>query len=246
MSDSSPAAGARFTLSATVRNTGDGEAPATTLRYYQSTDATITTADAEVGTDAVGGLAAAGTSEESISLTAPSDAGTYYYGACVDAVTNESDATNNCSASMAVRVSGMPSGTIPIRDFRVTIPSACSREVQVCVRDHQCEDGDIARVSVNGGVVFSGELFNEWACQIVPVQEGRNVVEFLAVNGTGFKGQCDHSDVNTGQIEVLSSSGGVTQTWSHAGGAGSAANMNVVIGQTSPDISLNCAARFRR
>ena len=43
MSDNSPATGATFMLSATVSNTGDGESAATTLRYYRSTDATITT-----------------------------------------------------------------------------------------------------------------------------------------------------------------------------------------------------------
>ena len=55
VNDSSPATGAPFTLSATVRNAGDGASAATTLRYYQSTDETITTADTEVGTAAVGG-----------------------------------------------------------------------------------------------------------------------------------------------------------------------------------------------
>ena len=38
----------------------------------------------EVGTDAVAELAPSGTSTESVSLTAPSTAGKYYYGACVD------------------------------------------------------------------------------------------------------------------------------------------------------------------
>ena len=104
VSDDSPAAGAAFTLSATVRNDGDGDAAATTLRYYQSTDATITTADTVVGTDAVSALAAAGTIAQSISLTAPSSPGAYYYGACVDAVTDESDTTNNCSSSIEVTV----------------------------------------------------------------------------------------------------------------------------------------------
>ena len=104
VSDSSPDAGAAFTLSATVRNDGDGSAVATTLRYYRSTDATITTSDTQVGTDAVAQLAASGTSSESVSLTAPSIAGTYYYGACVDAVTGESDTTNNCSSSVQVTV----------------------------------------------------------------------------------------------------------------------------------------------
>ena len=104
VSDSGPHAGATFTLSATVTNDGDGAAAATTLRYFRSTDATITTSDTEVGTDDVGALSASGTSDESISLTAPSTAGAYYYGACVDAVTDESDTTNNCSASVKVDV----------------------------------------------------------------------------------------------------------------------------------------------
>ena len=47
---------------------------------------------------------ASGTSSESVSLTAPSTPGTHYYGACVDAVTGESDTTNNCSSSVQVTV----------------------------------------------------------------------------------------------------------------------------------------------
>ena len=122
-----------------------------------------------------------------------------------------------------------PSGR-PIRNVNVSIPASCPTEVQVCVRDHQCEDGDIARVTVNGGGVFSGELFNQWACRTVPVRAGSNSVEFLAVNGTGFKGQCDHSNVNTGQLRITGGNNAQTQEWSHAGGAGSSANLNVVIG----------------
>ena len=105
VSDETPETGASFTLSATVSNAGDGESPTTTLTYYQSTDATITTADTSVGTDDVGVLSASATSEESISLTAPSSPGVYYYGACVEAVTDESDTTNNCSDSVPVTVS---------------------------------------------------------------------------------------------------------------------------------------------
>ena len=71
----------------TVRNQGTEQSAATTLRYYRSDDATIDNTDTQVGTDAVSSLSAGGTSAESISLNAPSDAGTYYYGACVDAVT---------------------------------------------------------------------------------------------------------------------------------------------------------------
>ena len=108
VSHSNPVAGTPFTLRATVRNQGGAAAGSTTLRYYRSTNDTISTSDTAVGTKTVSGLAAAGTSAESIDLTAPTSAGTYYYGACVDAVTNESDRTNNCSTTVRVTVIGRP------------------------------------------------------------------------------------------------------------------------------------------
>ena len=119
--DSSPETGGSFTLSATVTNSGDAQAAVTTLRYYRSTDATISSSDTEVGTDAVGVLSASGTSAESIDLTAPGSAGTYYYGACVDAVTGESSTTNNCSSSVQVDVTEPPPATTP--DLTVGSPS---------------------------------------------------------------------------------------------------------------------------
>ena len=105
VSDDSPVAGGAFTFSATVRNAGDTDSPVTTLRYYRSTDATISTDDSEEGNDAVGALAASASSRESVELTAPSTPGTYYYGACVDAVSGEADTTNNCSTAVQVDVS---------------------------------------------------------------------------------------------------------------------------------------------
>ena len=108
VSDSNPAAGAQFTFSATVWNVGDGDAATTTLRYYRSADATITTSDTEVGTDAVAALVASGSSYESVTLSAPSTPGTYYYGACVDAVAEEYDTANNCSSSVSIMVMEPP------------------------------------------------------------------------------------------------------------------------------------------
>ena len=102
--NTTPTTGQSLTLSATVRNQGTATATATTLRYYRSSDATISTSDTAVGTDDVGGLSASNTSVESVSLTAPSSAGTYYYGACVDAIINESDTNNNCSTGVQVTV----------------------------------------------------------------------------------------------------------------------------------------------
>ena len=100
--------GESFTLSATVRNQGAVDSTATTLRFYQSFDDIITTSDIEVGTAAVSSLASIGTSEASITLTAPVSLGTYYYGACVDPVVDEARTDNNCSTAASLTVSTSP------------------------------------------------------------------------------------------------------------------------------------------
>ena len=102
-----------------MRNRGDADAPSTTLRYYRSADAVIATGDTEVGTDVVSRLHASGTSAESINLTAPDEPGTYHYGACVDPVSGESDAANNCSRPVQVTV-----GAAPAPDLVVESPAA--------------------------------------------------------------------------------------------------------------------------
>ena len=124
----SPSAGEAFTLSVTVRNQGNGASNSTTLRYYRSSDAAISTADTEVGTDTVGGLSASGADDALISLTAPSTAGTYYYGACVDSVSGESDTGNNCSDSTTVTVQLSSAGvTIPHANLRARIEAALGK-----------------------------------------------------------------------------------------------------------------------
>ena len=99
-----------FRLAARVSNQGRGDAPATMLRYYRSSDASISTSDAEVGTDAVGALAAGADGAGSLTLSAPPTPGTYYYGACADAVADETNTANNCSAAVALTVREPPPG----------------------------------------------------------------------------------------------------------------------------------------
>ncbi len=104
VSDATPDIGAVFQLRATVSNRGKSRSAATTLRYYRSDDSTISVADSEVGSEAVGALDAAGAREFSIEVTAPSVVGTYYYGACTDSVAGEPTGQNNCSPGVRVRV----------------------------------------------------------------------------------------------------------------------------------------------
>lgn len=103
-SNGSPSAGGSFTFRATVRNQGNANSAATTLRYYRSSNPTINSSDTQVGTDPVGALGASGSSAESIGLRASSSAGTYYYGACVDSVSSESNTGNNCSSAVRITV----------------------------------------------------------------------------------------------------------------------------------------------
>ena len=68
-------AGQDITLSATVRNGGTGESDSTTLRYYLSSDGTISTDDTEVGTDSVKPLTHNETDDKDIDLAAPNQPG---------------------------------------------------------------------------------------------------------------------------------------------------------------------------
>ena len=107
VTETSVETGETFAFIATVTNDGDAQSQsaATTVRYLRSTDAEITASDTEEGTDAVRALRINQSYGATIFLTAPSTAGTYHYGACVDAVAGESDTTNNCSSAVSVTVS---------------------------------------------------------------------------------------------------------------------------------------------
>ncbi|MDE0026439.1 MAG: hypothetical protein OXP69_18675 [Spirochaetaceae bacterium] len=107
VNNASPAMGGVFELGAEVHNRSVKVPLEMTLRFYRSTDKTIERSDTHLG-DRGWWM---GTSEynqevyDYVTLQAPSSKGTYYYGACVDAVTVESDTTNNCSAAAKVEVS---------------------------------------------------------------------------------------------------------------------------------------------
>ena len=136
LSDAELDPGESFTLSATVRNRGGAQAQATTLRYYRSTDATIARSDEAVGTDSVAALGALAASAESVELTAPSTAGTYYYGACADAVAEETNTGNNCSAAVAVTVREPP------RPPDLVVTAASASEAESVARGGVRSDGD--------------------------------------------------------------------------------------------------------
>ena len=106
--------GESFEIQTRVWNQGTAVSGATTLRYYLSTDDTISTADTEVGSDGVDPLSSRGASavrrrsDLSQTLTAPDTPGVHYYGVCIGALTDEADTTNNCSQAIAITVEAPP------------------------------------------------------------------------------------------------------------------------------------------
>lgn len=100
-----PDAGETVALNVTVRNAGHRRSAPTTVRYYRSNDATIPRNDLEVGHGALDEVAAGSQSRQSLAVIAPSKAGFYYYGVCIDALPNEYE-PRNCSEAreIAVRV----------------------------------------------------------------------------------------------------------------------------------------------
>ncbi len=166
--ETNPDPGASFTLNAVVRNAGQAPSPVTTLRWYRSDNATVSTGDAEVGTDPVGALAAGADVERSVSLTARSEAATFWYGACVDRVPAESDTGNNCSDGVEVQVGdgnvGDDHGDASADATPVAVPSTTKGDLEEGGdRDYfGFEIGETTTVIVetNGGTDTWGTLFN--------------------------------------------------------------------------------------
>ena len=120
-----------------------------------------------------------------------------------------------------------------LSDFPIQIEGE-SGTVEVCVRDHECEDGDAVSVAIDGNNVFVGEIVNEPACSTLEVEAGRDyVIELTALNGTGYKNACNFADANTGEI-VVSGLNVETQVWRHREGAGSQARIVVATAIPQP------------
>ena len=96
--------GQHFTLSATVRNLGDGASSKTTVRYYRSLGTEAAAGGSLIGSDPMNGLSSTDANSVSISLVAPKTPGAYSYRACVGAVSGEADIRNNCSGAVTVAV----------------------------------------------------------------------------------------------------------------------------------------------
>ena len=101
-SDSELDPGQAFTINAITSNQGDGPSTASTLRFYLSADDVITTIDTPLGEDAVPALLSGSISVQNLPITAPAETGTYWVGACIDAVAGEAETGNQCSTGVHI------------------------------------------------------------------------------------------------------------------------------------------------
>ncbi len=194
LSDGSLVPGEPFTLRASVRNLGNGASASTTLRYYRSADTTVSTADTEVGTSAVRRIAALGSASVSVELTAPSSAGTYYYGACVDAVADESDTTDNCSASVKVDVVA-PQRRVDVSPRSLTFKAlGTSETVTVRILDENGDEDTDAAFAWTSIYPVEGPC-----CAIKKVDDGLEVTMTKAGN---MRIDLSSTDARTASLQV--------------------------------------------
>ena len=140
----------------------------------------------------------------------------------------QSDASRMLTGSEDMDLDGClaVTGDQGIRDFPMKVKGTTG-SLEICVRDHECEDGDKIGVDVAGSTILSGEIVNDWNCRTIDVRGGKSYeIELTALNGTGYKGDCSHADANTGEIRVTGENT-ATQRWRHRGGAGSKAQIIV-------------------
>ena len=101
--------GQSFTIFAEVENIGDTRASSSRLNYFITRSRTGAILGSDIiGQDTVSSLSASETGDESLDSNAPSTPGTYYYGACVNSVSGESNPDNNCSARYTLVVNQPP------------------------------------------------------------------------------------------------------------------------------------------
>ena len=125
----------------------------------------------------------------------------------------------------------------PLQDFYISVSAiAASPTLGICIRDHECEDGDRVSVLFDNVTIFDDvELKRNWNCKAVTL--GRDPsggvissvpIEMIAENGTGFKGICNHGDANTGELRIIGQTE-QTQSWKHRGGAGSSVRVMITV-----------------
>lgn len=93
---------------ARVVNLGTAASPASKVRLYRSTDPKITSADTRLLVQSLDGISAGRYRMVDADLSVGTSVGKFWFGACVDAVSGDTNSANNCSAGLPVQVGARP------------------------------------------------------------------------------------------------------------------------------------------
>ncbi len=179
--------GQSFSVSATVKNQGTGGSASTTLRYYRSTNSIISTYDTEIGTDYVAALSAGATSAENAVVVAPASDGTWWIGACVDVVANESNTGNQCSSGVQITV------TTPYYTVGGSLSGLAPGNTVVL----QNNGGDDLSLSANGSFTFGTALVDGSSYAVSVLAQPTSPNQVCAVsNGSGILSGADVTNVS--------------------------------------------------
>ena len=184
-------------LHITIENRGRQSAAATTIRYYRSSDATISTEDTELRAATVGQIGAGQSIATWSLLPSPTSVGVYYYGARVDGVASEMDTSNNASDAYEITVErqGGPvliaSGTIATQSLDVggtpIVVDVSGNFVGIVETWTASSDKtDVATVSMSGSEVTLTAVGEGWATVTVQAIRGDLVAKhtfFVSVGG---------------------------------------------------------------
>ena len=236
----------------TLGNTGDAAAAATTVRLYQSSDATISTSDTELGSAAQSSLAAGQSVTRNPGVILGSGSGTIYFGLCVDAVSGESDTGNNCSDGVRVTKTGSnaPDLVVSVSKSSVTVVAGSSFSYDVTVRNQ----GDAAaaatllRIFVSADATIStgdtqfGDPTNVPALAVSEEATGTRTIATRAGSAgtTGYIGEC--VDAVSGESNTNNNcSSAILLTITSSSSIAAAPQGDGGLQATHPEMSLNRA-----
>ncbi len=185
----------------TVRNQGTAAGSATMIRVLESSDSNISTRDQELGTFPVPALAAARSDTTGIGIRLSRDAsGTFYFGACVDAVSGESDTQNNCSPGVRVTVGGSGGADLefgPVTPRTVVISRGISFQIRTTLRNSGSTASPPTKVTVHlsdNSTISTSDLAFPDTLDIsgLAPSERVNITSTLRFtgSGTGYIGYC--------------------------------------------------------
>ena len=203
--------GQNIMLTASVSHAGDPGSEATQLQFYRSEDAAVSTDDSPEGERPVEALSSGASVDVNITVTLPSEVGSYYYGACITLPNFH----ENCSPGLEIIVSAVTPIT-PVSMTNASLPAGGSNYFLFTLESTQgmaihtsgrvdttgrLYDGDGALVAVNFN---SGESGNFRLDR--PLVSG---TYFIRVSGNdlstagGYTLHLEESDVTTLEVNPM-------------------------------------------